>query len=81
MIHTEKHSLFVTSASKVAEIIRKISVIVDAHAPPIFVIAGIKSATKVVDESLIHLETIMEDYELERFSGENKEILFFKRKI
>lgn len=76
-----EHSLFVSSNAKVAEIVRKVSTIVDSHQPSIFVIAGTKSAAKIVSDSVSPLETVMEDYELERFSQENKEILFFKKKL
>lgn len=76
----EKYALFVPSTSKVAEIVRKTTNILDAHSPSIFVIAGLKSASPIVAESIASLGPLMEDYELERFSSEGKEILIFKRK-
>ena len=81
LINIEKYSLFVSSTARVAEVITKTSVIVTAHSPSIFVIAGLKSAAPIVSESISPLERVMEDYELERFSSEQKEILFFKRKL
>lgn len=76
----EKHILFVSGNSKVAEIVRKATNIVDSHSPSIFVIAGLKSAAKNVSDAIISLNPIMEDYEQERFSSEEKEIVIFKMK-
>ncbi len=81
LTNTEKHSLFVTSSNGVAEIIRITCTRIDAHTPPIFVVAGIRSAAKTVAESIIPLEKIMVGYKMERFSKENREILFFKREM
>ncbi|MEK6937990.1 MAG: hypothetical protein AABX04_03010 [Nanoarchaeota archaeon] len=77
----EKYALFVSGNSKVAEIVRKVTAIVDSHSPSIFVIAGLKSTAEIVSESVIPLGPIMEDYEQERFSSKGKEIVIFKMKI
>ena len=76
----EKHTLFVSSTTKVSDIIRKVTTIIDAHSPSMFVIAGLKSATKIVAESIPSIIPIMEEYESERFSSAGKEIVIFKRK-
>ncbi|MBI4981112.1 hypothetical protein HZC30_06165 [Candidatus Woesearchaeota archaeon] len=77
----EKHALFVSGNSKVAEIVRKATNIIDSHSPSIFVIAGLKSAAKIVSDAIAPLSSIMEDYEQERFSSEEKEIVIFKVKV
>lgn len=80
LTNIEKYSLFVSSTVKVAEVITKASIVVTSHSPSIFVIAGLKSAAPIVSESISPLEKVMEDYEMECSSSEEKEILFFKRK-
>lgn len=77
----EKHALFVSSTSKIAEIVRKATAVIDSHSPSFFVIAGLKSAARIASEATIPLGPIMEDYEQERFSSEGKEIIIFKRKV
>lgn len=76
----EKHTLFVLATNNGADITRKSQTIIDAHSPSIFVITGFKSAAKIVETTRPLLQNIMQNYELERFSGNEKEILFFKRK-
>ncbi len=76
----EQYALFVSSTSKVADIVRKTTTILDAHSPPFFVIAGLKSASPIVADSVLSLGPLMEDYNLERVSSFEKEILFFTRK-
>ncbi len=71
----EKLSSFVKKLKE-----RKLAFIVDAHSPSIFVVTGFKSAAKIVETTIPLLQNIMQNYDLERFSGDEKEILFFKRK-
>ena len=68
-------------AIKVSDIIRKSITITDASSPSIFVIAGAKSVVKILQDSVDQLKIALKEYELERVTGGDKEILFFKRKI
>jgi len=77
----EKYTLFVSGNSKIIDIVRKVTTIIDAHSPSIFVIAGLRSATKIVSEAIIPLGPLMEDYESEKFSSHEKEIIIFKLKL
>lgn len=75
----EEHIIFVQGTSKEAEIIRKANTIVDSCSPYIFIIAGFKSAAKIVVKITGSIKIILKDYEFEKFSTGKKEILFFKR--
>lgn len=75
----EKYTLFVQGTSKKAEIIKKAETIVNAHSPRIYIISGFKSAAKLVRDSLEQLTSILKNYNFERWSEGEKEILFFKR--
>ncbi|MBI2666049.1 hypothetical protein HYX13_00395 [Candidatus Woesearchaeota archaeon] len=77
----EKYALFVPANSKVAEIIRKTTTVIDSHSPSIYVIAGLKSAAPIASEAIISLEPVMESYDSERFSSKDKEIIIFKQKL
>lgn len=77
----EKYAIFVLAINKVPDIIKKVDTLITAHSPPIFVVAGVKSAAKVVQESIDKLKIILKDYDFEGVSSGEKEILFFKRKI
>ena len=76
----DKHTIFVKSTTKKEEIIKKANVITCANSPPIFIVAGFKSAAKIVSELTELLKSELKDYDFEIFSGGEKEILFFKRK-
>jgi len=76
----EKHTLFVRTTNKKAELIKSADIKIRASSPRIFIISGIKSATKLVSESIDSFKVILKDYEFERVSNNEKEILFFKRK-
>ena len=54
---------------------------INANSPCIFIISGFRTAAKIVQESVEQFKIILKDYELERVSAGEKEILFFKRKI
>lgn len=77
----DQHAIFIQGASRVGEIVRKSINITDSHSPSIFVIAGVKSAVKILQDSLEQLKNVLEEYELERFASGDKEILFFRRRL
>ena len=76
----EKHTIFVQKINKSPEIVKKAVTITDAHSPSIFIVAGIKPAAEIIQGCVEKLKIILKEYELERVSGAEKEILFFKRK-
>ncbi|MDO8741404.1 MAG: hypothetical protein Q7J54_07620 [Candidatus Woesearchaeota archaeon] len=76
----EKYTLFVQGTSKKADVIKTVDVKAKSHSPKIFIISGFKQAAKLVSESVDSIKIILEDYDFERFSGGEKEILFFKKK-
>ena len=76
----EKHVLFVKSADKTPQITQKASNIVNSHSPNIFVVAGMGPAAKTVEECSEKLEKLLQDYEVEKISRKDKEVIFFKRK-
>lgn len=75
----EKYTLFVTWQDKPETIIKKALVIIASHIPSIFILSGMGSASKIVKECTEKLSSLLNEYELEKVSGGNKEILFFKR--
>lgn len=77
----EKHAIFVKGTDRAGQVIKKSVSIVNAHSPFIFVVSGIKSASEIVKNCVEKLKDALNDYLLERVSGGEKEILFFKRKI
>ena len=64
---------------KAEEIVRKAINIVDAHSPSFFVIAGLKSAVKTLQESVEQIKFALKDYKVEVFSSGEKEIVFFRK--
>ena len=66
---------------KSSDILIKSSNIVNSHSPQIFVISGIKSAAETTKGCIEKLESMLENYKLERISEGNTESLFFKRII
>lgn len=77
----EKHALFVKGTDENRNVITRSITITSSHSPSIFIIAGTKSASKVVENCVEKLKEVLTDYGIERISGSEKEILFFKRKI
>ncbi len=77
----EKHALFVKSGNKFRDVIKQAMTVVGAHSPSIFVVSGAKSAAVIVRDCIDKLKDALNDYEIERVSSGEKEILFFKRKI
>lgn len=75
----EKYTIFVQAFSNKFELLKKANIKVDSHSPCIFIISGFKNAAKIVGDSIEDLKVILKEYEFERFSGGEKEILFFKR--
>jgi len=76
----EKYTIFVLSTSNKSDIIKNADIKVSSHSPKIFIISGFKSAAKIVAEGIDRFRIILKDYDFERFSSGEKEILFFKRK-
>jgi len=76
----EKYTIFVLSTSNKSDIIKNADIKVSSHSPKIFIISGFKSAAKIVAEGIDAFKIILKDYDFERFSSGEKEILFFKRK-
>lgn len=77
----EKYTLFVQGTSNKFEMIKKVNAIVLSHSPCIYIISGFGNAAKLVSETTDLLKDVMKDYDFERFSSGEKEILFFKRKL
>lgn len=77
----DKYTIFVQANSTQIEILKKINIIISSHSPCIFIISGFKNAAKLVSDSLENFKEILKDYDFERFSSGEKEILFFKRKV
>ena len=75
----ENHALFVDKYQKKEEVLKKTVIIITAHSPCIFVVAGVKVAAKTVRDCAGQLKLILKDYALEKFSTNEREILFFKR--
>lgn len=77
----EKHTLFIKVGSNPQEIIKKATALIHAHVPHIFIISGFKDAAESIRKCIEKLQTILNEYKLERFSSDDKETLFFKRKL
>lgn len=77
----EKHTVFVKGENNEREIIKKSINITDANSPFIFIVSGTKSASETVKKCIDKLRETLKEYNLERISGNEKEILFFKRII
>ena len=77
----EKHAIFVQGTSKKPEIIKKVDTMISAYSSRILIISGFRSAARLVSESVDTFKIILKDYDFERFSSGEKEILFFKRKL
>lgn len=77
----DKHAIFVESGSSKQEILKKAAIMISSHSPSIFVIAGMKYAAKIVNECAEQLKIILKDYDFERVSTTNKEVLFFRKKL
>jgi len=77
----EKHALFVKVGSNPQEIIKKATTLVHTHVPHIFIISGFKDAADIIRKCREKLQMILDEYKFERFSSNDKETLFFKRKL
>ncbi len=77
----EKYTLFVSGISNSPEIIKKVDIKIISGSPKVFIIMGFKVAAGIVQNNIDKFKIILRDYELERFSSGEKEILFFKRKF
>lgn len=75
----EKHVLFVKKDDNEREVIKQIITIINSHLSMIFIVSGLSSAAKIVRNCEERLDELLVDYELEKMSGGEKEILFFKR--
>ena len=80
LTNIEKYTLFVQGTDKKSEILKNASNKLSVS-PDIFIIAGFKSAAKIVFDVTDSLKIIFKYYDLEKISGGEKEILFFKRKL
>ncbi len=74
----EKHAIFVDYRYDLRQLIKDTLTIIAAHSPDIFIISGIASAAKLVKECEARLIETLKEYEYEKMSTGNKEILFFK---
>lgn len=74
----EKHVLFVKMDDSVRGVIQKTTSIIAAHSPTIFILSGISSAADTLKNCEEKLVELLNEYELEKISGGQKEILFFK---
>ena len=74
----EKHAIFVNWRYSKREVLKDSMTITSAHRSSIFIVSGIGSAAKVVQESEADLTEVLGKYELEKISTGTKEILFFK---
>lgn len=77
----EKHALFVTINSNLRMTLNLAFQSVSINNPSIFIISGSGTASKIVREITVQLQNLLSQYELEKISTTNKEILFFKRKL
>ena len=77
----EKHTLFIKVGNSPQEIVKKATILVHTHVPHIFIISGLKDAADVIRKCIEKLQTVLNEYKYERFSSNDKETLFFKRKL
>jgi hypothetical protein len=77
----EKHVIFVKTEDTDRGIIQKFISIISAYSPSIFIVSGIFSAAEVIRKCEARLVEFANDYDLEKISSEEKENLFFKRKV
>ena len=75
----EKHVLFVQAKHDDREIIKQTLTVTTSHSPMIFILSGTSSAAEKVKECEVRLKEMLKDYDLEKISSNQKEILFFKR--
>ncbi len=81
LINIEKHAVFVSWQDSSRNIIQRSLTITASHSPSIFILSGIGLASKIVRECASNLESLLNNYDLERFSSGDKEVLFFKRRL
>ncbi len=74
----EKHTIFINWKHNQRTLLKESITITSAHKPEIFIISGIGSSAKIIAESEKELINVLNNYELEKISTGNKEILFFK---
>ncbi|MEK6820059.1 MAG: hypothetical protein AABY03_02595 [Nanoarchaeota archaeon] len=77
----DKYVLFVKKDDNDRYILNHSNVTTTAHPSRIFIVSGISNAAKLVRSCEDKLKNLLTDYELEKISSGEKEILFFKRKI
>ena len=77
----DKHVLFVKQEDSDRYILNHSNVTTTAHPSRIFIVSGISNAAKLVRGCEDKLKNLLTNYELEKISNGEKEILFFKRKI
>lgn len=77
----DKHVLFVQSFDEAKNIIMSTLTKINSFSPDIFVIAGTKSAGKIVEACEKKLISTLKNYELEVISEKGNYNLFFKRVI
>ncbi len=77
----EKYVIFVRAKDKERNVIKQVTTITTSHSSMIFIVSGIHSAAKIVRNCEPKLIEFLKDYTLEKISGEDKENLFFKRKL
>ena len=76
----DRYAIFVTSQDNKRMIMQRVMTLTSSN-PHIFIVSGMGAVSKIVKSLMIQLENLLKDYELERVSGGNKEILFFKRRL
>lgn len=77
----EKYVIFVKSNDKERDVLNNSLKIVKTNLSMIFIVSGIGSAAKIIRNIEERLIELLEEYELEKMSKQDKESLFFKRII
>lgn len=77
----EKYVLFVKSHNTKRHILEASLRITTSHLSMIFILSGMGQAADIIKESEEELVTILNEYELEKMSKGDKEVLFFKRTL
>lgn len=75
----EKYALFVKTEDNDRSVIKQSLTIITSHRSMIFIVSGLLSAAKVIRNCENGLKELLIDYELEKMSSGQKEVLFFKR--
>ena len=78
----DKHVYFVSNQNDLNEDKNRITTIINAHSPEVFVISGMGSAAENAERLISETDNLnLKEYEREDYSAENRRIAFFHKRL